>query len=169
MREVVRHGEEIIYDNIETDDGQTISLSVAEYIDFDLSQDGIQFATPLYNQILAEAVAHCKEPGFRAETYFCNHPDIEVSKAATQLAIDRHHLGGRFVMQPREGSLRQRVLHLIMDFRLDIVEAHLKQIKLEMSQAIGNMERTLQLMKDYKDTQELRNTIAKKLGNDLMA
>lgn len=168
IREVVRHGEEIIYDNIETDDGQTISLSVAEYIDFDLSQDGLQFAQPLNNQILAEAVARCKEPSFKAETYFCSHPDLEVSRHATHLAIDRHQLGGRFVMQPREDSLRQRVLHLIMDFRLDIVEARLKQIQLQLRQSAGDMNRIMQLMKDYKDTQELRNMLAKKLGSDLI-
>jgi len=168
IREVVRHGEEIIYDDIETDDGQHISLSVAEYIDFDLSQDGLQFASPLNNQILAEAVAHCKEPGFKAETYFCSHPDIEVSRHATQLAIDRHQLGGRFVMQPREDSLRQRVLHLIMDYRLEIVEQHLRKIQLQLRQATGDMNNMMQLMKDYKETQELRNMLAKKLGSDLI-
>jgi DNA primase len=168
IREVVRHGEEIIYDDIETDDGQHISLSVAEYIDFDLSQDGLQFASPLNNQILAEAVAHCKEPGFKAETYFCSHPDIEVSRHATHLAIDRHQLGGRFVMQPREDSLRQRVLHLIMDYRLEIVEQHLRKIQLQLRQATGDMNNMMQLMKDYKETQELRNMLAKKLGSDLI-
>ena len=168
IREVVRHGEEIIYDDIETDDGQHISLSVAEYIDFDLSQDGLQFASPLNNQILAEAVAHCKEPGFKAETYFCSHPDIEVSRHATHLAIDRHQLCGRFVMQPREDSLRQRVLHLIMDYRLEIVEQHLRKIQLQLRQATGDMNNMMQLMKDYKETQELRNMLAKKLGSDLI-
>ncbi len=190
IREVVRHGEEIIYDDIETDDGQHISLSVAEYIDFDLSQDGLQFASPLNNQILAEAVAHCKEPDFKAETYFCSHPDIEVSRHATHLAIDRHQLGGRFVMQPREGSLRQRVLHLVMDFRLNIVEQRLRQIQQQLlqeqaklqqaksqqtdpqqtapQQAPSNLDSLMQLMKDFKDTKELRDMLAKKLGSDLI-
>lgn len=168
VREIVRHGEEVIFDDIETDNGQTTSLCVAEYIDFDLSQDGLQFASPLSNQILAEAVAHCKEPGFKAETYFCSHPDLEISRMATQLAIDRHQLGGRFVMQPRENSLRQRVLHLIMDFRLDIVEARLKQIQQQLRQATGDMERIMQLMQEFKEMQELRNMLAKKLGSDIV-
>ena len=30
---IVRHGDEVVYDNVETDDGQTISLTVAQYID----------------------------------------------------------------------------------------------------------------------------------------
>jgi len=165
---VVRHGEEIIFDDIETDDGGHISLSVAQYIDYDLSQDNLSFSQPLYNQMLAEAVAHQGEQGFKAETYFCAHPDVEVSHLATRLAIDRHQLGGRFVIEPREGSLRQRVLHLMMDFRLGIVEARLKEIQLQLRQVGNNMEQMMKLLQEHKETKELRDTLAKRLGSDLI-
>ena len=168
MREIVRHGEEIIFENIETDDGGTISLSVAQYIDFDLSQDGLQFASPLHNQMLAEAIAHQQEPGFKAETYFCSHPDQQVSHLATSLALDRYQLGGRFVQTPREGSLRQRVLHLVMDFRLDVVEARLKEIQQQLRQVGADKERMMQLLKEHKETKELRDALARRLGNDLI-
>lgn len=168
VREIVRHGEEIIYDNIETEDGQTLSMSVAEYIDYDFSLDGILFSMPIYNQILAEAVAHGKEPGFKAETYFCSHPDIEVSKLATHLAIDRHQLGGRFVIQEREGSLRQRVEHIVLDYRREIIEASMRDLQQQIRQAAGNNEKIIELMKQLKEMQEIRNTIAKKLGTEIV-
>ena len=168
IRELVRHGEEIIFDNIETDDGENISLSVAQYIEYDLSQDGLQFSQPIYNQMLAEAVAHQSDPGFKALDYFCSHPDIEVSQLATQFALDRHQLAGRFVVQPREGSLRQRVLHLVMDFRLDIVEAKLKQILQQMRQPGISSEQAMQLLQEHKETKELRDALAKRLGSDLI-
>jgi DNA primase len=168
MREIVRHGEEIIFDNIETDDGQTISLSVAQYIDFDLAQDGIQFASPLHNQILAEIVAHCGEPGFKAEAYCCGHPDQQVSQLATRLAIDRYQLGGRFMMPEREDGLQKRVLHLVMDFRLDLVEERLKAIQLQLRQVGNDTEQMMKLLKEHKDTKELRDMLAKRLGSDLI-
>ena len=171
VRELVRHGEEIIYDNVETDDGQTISLSVAEYIDFDLSQDQLSFASPLNVQILTEAVTHCKEPGFKAETYFCSHPDPEVSRLATRLAIDRYQLGGRFVMQPREGSLRDRVTHLVADFRLDILRNELKEIdqKLHQLQQQGNrLPEQIELLKKHKETKEYCDLLAKRQGRELI-
>ena len=168
LREIIRHGEEVIFKDVETDDGQTISLTVAQYIHFDLSQDGLMFASPLHNQILAEAVEHCGDPGFKAETYFCTHPDMQVSQLATRLAIDRHQLGGRFVVEPREGSLRQRVLHLVMDYRLDIVEARLKEIQRQLQQVGSNMERMMQLLKEHKETKEIRDALAKRLGSDLV-
>ena len=168
LREIIRHGDEVIYDNVETEDNGTISFTVAQYVDYDLGQDGILFHHPLYNQILAEAVAHSGENGWRAEPYFMNHPDIEVSQLAMRLAIDRHQLGGRFVMQPREGSLRQRILHLVMDLRMDIISQRLKEIQLAMRQATGDMERVMQLMEEYKDTQQLRDALAQRLGSDVV-
>ena len=168
LREIIRHGDEVIYDNVETEDNGTISFTVAQYVDYDLGQDGILFHHPLYNQILAEAVAHSGEDGWRAEPYFMNHPDIEVSQLAMRLAIDRHQLGGRFVMQPREGSLRQRILHLVMDLRMDIISQRLKEIQLAMRQATGDMERVMQLMEEYKDTQQLRDALAQRLGSDVV-
>lgn len=168
LREIVRNGEQVIFDQVETDDGQTISMTVAEYILFDLSQDGLQFATPLYDQMLNEAVQHIHDEGFKAETYFCSHPDLEVNQLATRLAVDRHLLGKRFEMEQTENSLRQRVLHLTMDFRLDIVEARLKEIQQQLRMASDDVERMMKLLKEHKETKELRDALAKRLGSDLL-
>ena len=168
LREIVRNGEQVIFDQVETDDGQTISMTVAEYIFFDLSQDGLQFSTPLYDQMLNEAVQHIHDAGFKAETYFCSHPDLEMNRLATRLAVDRHFLGKRFEMEQTENSLRQRVLHLTMDFRLDIVEARLKEIQQQLRTASDDVERMMKLLKEHKETKELRDALAKRLGSDLL-
>ena len=168
IREVVRHGEEVIYDNIETEDGQTISFNVAQYIDYDLGQDELTFANPLYNQILAEAVAHSGEEGFRALSYFTNHPDIEVSKLATQLAVDRHQLTGRFIVAERDGSLRQRVEQLVMTYRLQLVEARMKEIVRELRTPGLSMEQSMQLLQEHKETKELCEALAKRLGREVI-
>ena len=168
MREIVRHGEEIIFENIETEDGGIVSLNVAQYVNFDLTQDGLSFALPIHNQILAEAVEQSEKPDFKAESYFCNHADVQVSQLATRLAIDRHQLGGRFVLEPREGALRQRVIHLVMDFRLDIVENRLKEIQRQLLQVGSDVEQMMKLLKEHKETKELRDELAKRLGTDLV-
>ena len=168
IREIIRHGDEVIYDNVETEDGGTMKLTVAQYVDFDLQQDEILFSNPLYNQVLVEAVDHSGEEGFKAESYFTNHPDIEVSQLATRLAIDRHQLGGRFVMKPREGSLRQRVVHLVMDYRMELINQRLKEIQVALRQTPADPEQVTALLQEFKDTQELRDTLARRLGSDVM-
>ena len=168
LREIVRHGDEVIFDNVETDDGGTVSLTVAQYIDLDLSQDELQFSQPLYQQMLADAVAHSGEAGWKADAFFCGSSDPQVSQLATRLVIDRHQLGGRFVLEEREGSLRQRVQHLIMDFRLGLMEQRLRLIQQQLRQASNDMEHTIQLLKEHKETKEIRDMLAKKLGTDIL-
>jgi DNA primase len=168
IQSVIRHGEIIIFDHIETEDGGHINMNVAQYVDYDLGSDGLMFHDERYNQILKEAVEHSDEEGFKAETYFMHHPDADISHLATQLAIDRHQLGRGFQVKQREGSLRQHVQHLVLDLRMDIVEKRLKEIQTEMRQVGNDMERTMELMEEFKSAQELRNALAKQLGNDLI-
>ena len=168
IKSIIRDGEKIIFEHVEMDDGSFTDLTVAQYVDFDLGQDGIRFHNDLYNQILEEAVAHSGEPDFKAETYFTHHPDVNISSLAAHLAIDRHQLGKSFQLKEREGGLRQHVLHLVLDLRMDIVEKRLKELKAEMRQVGSDMARIKALMEEFKETQELRNALAQQLGNALV-
>ena len=169
IQSVIRDGEKVIYEDIETEDGGTTSLTVAQYIAYDLGQDAITFHNDLYNQILQEAVAHSGEPDFKAESYFMQHPDVGISQLATRLGIDRHQLGKGFQVKDREGALCQHVLHLVLDLRLDIVEKQLKEIQKQLKQVGSDRARMMELLEQLRDTQELRNALAKQLGNDLIA
>ena len=168
VQAIVRDGEKVIFEGIETDDGQTISLTVAQYVAYDLGQDGLAFHDDRYNQILSEAAAHSGEQGFSAEEFFMHHPDIAISSLAADLAIDRHQLGPGFQVKEREDGLRQRVLHLVLDFRMDIIEKKLKEIKLQLKSVGSDMERMRQLLGEFKETQEIRDALARKLGNDVI-
>ncbi len=168
IQNVIRHGEEVIFEGLETDDGGTVDLNVAQYVDYDLSSDGLTFGNTLYNTILQEAVAHSAEPGFKALNYFMQHPDPAISQLATTLGIDNHQLSKSFEMKNSEASLRQRVQHLILDFRLDIVNGHLKELQQKLKAMGTNMTELKMLMEDYKQTQELRNALAKERGSDVI-
>ena len=168
IQNVIRHGEEIIFEGLETDDGGTVDLNVAQYVDYDLSSDGLTFGNALYNTVLQEAVEHSAEPGFKALNYFMQHPDPAISQLATTLGIDNHQLSKSFEMKNSEASLRQRVQHLILDFRLDIVNGHLKELQQKLKAMGTNMTELKMLMEDYKQTQELRNALAKERGSDVI-
>ena len=162
IQSVIRDGEKVIYENVQTDSGELINLTVAQYISYDLGQDNLTFHDPRYNQILEEAVAHSGEEGFKAETYFLQHPDVNISALAVELAIDRHQLGKGFQLKEREGSL------LVLDLRLDIIEKRLKDIQKRLKEAGSNMELVTPLLEEYKDTQLIRDALARQLGNNLV-
>jgi DNA primase len=168
VQTIVRDGEKVIYEDIETDDGQTINLTVAQYVAYDLGEDGLSFHDDRYNLILSEAAVHSGEAGFKAEEYFMHHPDIAISSLAADLAIDRHQLSPGFQPKEREGGLRQRVLHLVLDLRMDIIEQRLKEIQKQLKTVGNDMERMRQLLEEFRDTQQIRDALAKQLGNDVI-
>ena len=168
IQNIIRHGDEIIYEGVETDDGQFINLNVAQYIDYDLGSDGIEFSNPLFNRILQEAVAHSGVADFKADLYFMQHPDPEISQLAANLGIDRHQLSRSFQVAASGTSLRQRIEHLILDFRMDIVSQHLKELQRKMKEVGSDMTQIKPLMDDYKQTQELRNALARQRGSDVI-
>ena len=168
LRAIIRHGEKVIFENVETEEGDKISLTVAQYVNYDLAQDQIRFHDERYNRILVEAVEHSGEADFKAESYFMQHPDVSISQLATQLAIDRHQLGRGFQVREREGSLKQHILHLVLDLRMDIIEKRLKGLQAQMREAGSDMERIKELMEEFKEAQTIRNALARQLGNDLV-
>ena len=168
IQNVIRHGDEVIFENLETEDGGTVSLNVAQYVDYDLGSDGLSFSDERYNRILHEAVEHSGDPGFKSDQYFMQHPDPAMSQLAAQLAIDNHQLSRSFELKSSGSSLRQRIQHLILDFRMDIVNQRLKDIQRELKTVGSDRDRMKELMDAFKDTQELRNALARQRGSDVV-
>ena len=168
IQNVIRHGDEVIFENLETEDGGTVSLNVAQYVDYDLGSDGLSFSDERYNRILHEAVEHSGDPGFKSDQYFMQHPDPAMSQLAARLAIDNHQLSRSFELKSSGSSLRQRIQHLILDFRMDIVNQRLKDIQRELKTVGSDRDRIKELMDAFKDTQELRNALARQRGSDVV-
>ena len=164
VQTIIRNGEKVIFEDVETDDGDKVNLTVAQYISYDLGADGLAFHDPLHNQVLDEAVAHSGEEGFEAESYFIHHPDIAISSLATELAIDRHQLGKGFQLKEREGGLRQQVLHLVLDFRYYFLGNREKELLAALK---ANRENYMETMKEYMRIKALYDAVSKKLGRDI--
>ena len=67
-----------------------------------------------------------------------------------------------------DNSLRNRIEHLLLDFRMEYVEQHLKELKKQIAQSSSDSENLLQLMADFKDMTEMRNALARQLGNNII-
>ena len=164
IQTVIRDGEKVIYDQVATEDGGTTSLTVAQYIAYDLGQDNLTFHDARYNQILDEAVAHSGEPDFKAESYFMQHHDVGISQLATHLGIDRHQLGKGFQVKERDGALLQHVLHLVLDFRYVILGKRVKELLNELKTKKDNYKETIN---EYLRVKDMYDKVSKKLGRDV--
>ena len=181
---IIRHGETVIFDNVETEDGQTVSLNIAQYIDYNLSIDGLSFLNPLFARVLKDAVEHSQDQGFSAEQFFLNHEDIEISRMATSICMDQYRLleerkktsqdeeksneEKREEAENRITDLRKQTEHLLNDFRMDYVEQRMKQLQRQITQAAADPVSLQQLLEEYKMMHELRSKVAKLLGNNII-
>ena len=168
VRMVMRHGGDIIYKNVEMEDGSFTDLTVAQFIYYDLGADNLSFSVPIYNKVLEEAVQHSGDSAFNASDYFTRHPDIQVSNLASELVLDPVQLSKSLQPKEEQDSLRTMVEHLILDFRKDYVEYHLKDLQRQISLAASDPAKMMELLSEYKDMQELRNRMAKKLGRNIV-
>ena len=179
---VIRHGHEVIYDNVEDADGNLISLNVAQYLDYNLNVDGLKLSNPIFARILQEAVQHSLDADFNAERFFIHHEDINISKVATDLSTDRYQLSQHTQNEAQPlneqekqlraaehiENIRKQLEHLLNDFRMDYLEHHLKELQKQIATPGIASDRLQTLMTEYKEAQGLRNKLAKMLGNNIV-
>ena len=191
---VIQHGEKIIFNDVENEDGSLCDLSVAQYIYLNLEQDGLQLKNELLRAILYEAAEKSNEEGFSCIDYFARHHRIEVSQLAIGLTAqlaDLPELNKYDDRLPAESPLdeeeqRERAFqaeqwekrqveklilqadHLLTDFRKVYVENKLKELKKQIKQAADEPERMMELMKEYQIFHQRRSEMAAKFGGSII-
>ena len=161
---IIRYGEQVILENVETDEGKTVSLNVAQVAQIDLANDNLTFSNPLHTQILEEAVAHSGDEGFKTERYFRLHADYEISQLAIKLTEDPVQLTKTYQMKYEPERLKGQLEHLLLDVRFEFVENKLAFVRQEMGLCSGDAEKYMSLIAEMQQLQKLRMKIAKMLG-----
>ena len=166
---IVTYGDMVILKNVEDQQGELQNLTVAQVVSENLRTDGLSLNNPLYARILQEAVAHSGESGWKAENYFVNHEDLEISRFALPLSSAEDHVPKAENHDGQdEESILQRLVHLLLDFRVNLIDQQLREIKKEMASATDS-DHQLELMRDFKEKSELRNQLARKIGSNILA
>ena len=163
---IIKCGNRVVFSNVDDGNGNIISLTIAEFIQYNLGCDNLSFSSDLFNQILREAVERGVDRAFQTEPYFVHHNDIQVSTLAIELAEEKFKLSESQQVKDDEESLRNRVLHLMLDFRRDYVEKHIVAIKAQIAQAHGDQQ--MELMAEYQKLIARRNKLAKELGSNII-
>ncbi|MBO4607757.1 MAG: DNA primase [Prevotella sp.] len=168
VQEVVRHGMEIVFRNVENEeDGTHSDVCLAAFVYYDLSADGLRFTHPLYNRILDETVSHLSEEGFSPERYFLSHPDVEISQLASELSTDTYHLAKSNQLREEDDTLQSKIVHLLLDYRMAILKSQIKQLRQRISQAQSE-EESRQLSEEWTQLMSLRMEVAKRVGHSII-
>ena len=167
MRFVIKQGSQMLYKDIETEDGGTMSLTVAQFIKYDLDQDNLRFANDLYNNILNEAAEHSNEKDFDTEKYFTLHPEYTVSSFAISIIADEAIVSESLKHEQTLDELRNHVTHLLLDFRGEYINSKMQTLRAEMLANKDNPERMKEVMTEMTELQKIRMAIAKKTGRSI--
>ena len=169
MKTIITKGELILYDNLEQEGGGTISLTVAQFIQYDLAADSLSFSIPMYNKILEEAAQHSTDEGFVAERYFTMHPDYDISSFAIRITTSQVMVSESLKHEMAIEQLRDNITHLLYDFRNEYIETRMSQLRSELKSATTDEQRMKALLEEMTQVQKVRTAIAKKTGKSIVS
>lgn len=146
------------------------TIPLALFVKRSLELDGLAFQTPLFNDILAQAVELSQTvPGWKAMRHFLASPEPEVGNLASDIATSDEELSTNQRLQyvPEEERLHDIVPRLIYDFKYGIVRRTIKQLLAELRNpaTLADSERATHVMQEYSRMCAVERAFARELGD----
>ncbi|MDO4995007.1 MAG: DNA primase [Bacteroidales bacterium] len=164
MTLVVRYGElPMTFVNLE---GKDEKASVAQYVQHELTIDGLTFHHPLYVRMLDEACQHVGSEGFSCSRYFVSSPDLDMSREATDLLADRYQLSKSQQMPAEEEMMNEYISRLLLDYKFLIVNDELKLLKKQLADpaVMGDIDKQNEVMQQFVRMNAISRALAKRVG-----
>ncbi len=165
---IVEKGEQIMC-NVEDENGNEVPLTIVEYIYYSLEDGNFHLRSPLYAQMLSEALQHIKEPNFRAEHYFLNHPDASISAEAFRLTSEREPLS-RVYGEPTDKQPADVVPPIVANIKLMQVRNELRQLveQTKNPKLAADRQAFRTLIEQYNERKRLADELAKEAGQRIV-
>jgi DNA primase len=156
MQLVVRYGEQPI-------EVEGAVYTIGEVIIYTLEGDEITPPKPVYQTMMDEFKAHCKDEGFQAERFFKFHPDEQVSAMAIDMIADKY----QFAKPENDVRMGELVTRLLYEIQLTVINLQIEALEagLKQAQQTNNWETQMELLKHQPELLSQRNEICKILGN----
>lgn len=158
------------YEN-EAGEEEVTTVSTAEYILSELSEDSIEFSNTVYNKIYYEFITHVNEhQTILDDKFFVRHQDPEISQAISELLSDKHLLSDwskKEIFVPTEtDKLKELVTEAVIRLKS-------KQVKIKISDMLKQMKDNtvpegdrLNFLHNFQQLNDLSMHIDKELGRE---
>ena len=164
---VIRHGGEAPFHDVEGEDGNKYDVTVAEFIYYDLEDDGVKLGNALYQQILEDAVVEVQAGNTDLRKYFMKHPDVRINSLAATLGEDSYTLTESMQVRTGDEVLSSQVMHLLLEYRMNIIKTRIDGLIRQLSLATDEAEKA-SLREELRKFHEIRQTMARKAGKSIM-
>jgi len=183
LKYVVRYGEIVLFNSPEI-------IKVAQFINNELVKDSVPIATPLYKQILDEAIEQCNDDRFNAERYFLNHSNQDVVTLTTNMLSSKYQLSKFFKEEEideealtydekrslaliKEQKEREELERCIIYDLFAIKNAHIKMkiaaVMKQMKEHKDDAAKICELMQTKQELDNIKTLLGDKLGGRTIA
>lgn len=172
IQTIIRYGDRTICNSVD-ENGNSLPISVIEYVYYSLQQDNLALSTPLYQKMLVLGLEHVHDENFKAERFYLQHHEQDINQLAFELGMDKEVLSRVFTkdesqsLQHEYDMLMELTNHLLTDFKLDFVKNKKNQLMLQMRDpaVLADRDRLRSIMSELKDIKETENKLAKACGD----
>ena len=173
IRLLVIYGSSAINYEYENEEGEeeVTTVSAAEYILSELTDDGIEFTNTAFNKIYVEFVNHVnEEETILDDQYFVRHPDPEISQAVSELLSDKYLLSDwskKEIIVPTEtDKLKDLVVEAVIRLKSKQVKIQIAEMLKQMKDNTVPEEERLSFLNKFQQLNDLSMHIDKKLGRE---
>ncbi|MDR2773690.1 MAG: DNA primase [Tannerella sp.] len=195
LRYVIRYGERILFSDGESDENSDTEhfVSVSEYIQSELQKDEIEIQTPIYRRILEEAIVQLENEDFTASHYFLTHPDLEISRLATDMISNKYPLS-KYFDNPEEVALKQTtisderqeaenearkrekerdqlerwIVHDIFTLKNAYIKHKIDYVNKQIRECLSDEEKVMMLLKKRMELDRTKIKLSKELGERII-
>jgi DNA primase len=158
------------YENEEGEEEVT-TVSTAEYILSQLSDDEIEFSHSVYNKIYIEFVTHVNEhETILDDKHFVRHQDPEISQAVSELLSDKYQLSDwskKEIFVPTEtDKLKELVVESVIRLKSKQVKIKIAEMLKQMKENTVPEEERLKFLHNFQQLNNLSMHIDKELGRE---
>lgn len=171
MRYIVRYGEMTCYEELNEETNELISENVIKYISTELQLEEIEFLHPIYKMIMDEAIAHVDDENFKASRFFTSHPNVQVSKLASDLISERYQLSKIHTkmqkIETEEDRLKELVPRAVLELKNAIVNEQINALRGQMKTCTDEQMMN-NLLQELNQLGQLKKDLAKTLGERIV-
>jgi DNA primase len=175
---LLHYGDSVIEEDFESmnENGEketnTVELTVADYVIFELERDGLGFANPMYKEIYEHYLHHITDNNTIPKlNYFTSHSNAVVSSMSINLSLEDHKLSANWekfgiLIPEAKDNIHHIVKHNIWHFK----QVHLSKLIIIIQSNLNALENENEMydkMGELKDLKALQMFINKNLGRTI--
>lgn len=172
LKLLLKHGTKVLFEEEGEHPGQVFHISAGQYMIEELEHDDLIPEHPAFRKIFQEMKNNLGNEGFDPPRHFIYHPDVEVSRLATDLLSEKFIESKRWTKsggytEKEEDILEYLVPRIIYEYKLRRIKFMLTDIEVAIDKASkdNNFEQVIEEQSKYMNLKQVEKFLSDKLGN----